>query len=85
MSEIRYRRAMVALEKEFCKEKINVSVMKIRNYSFFGSSSSSFSKGGKTSGLAGKLLSKISYFDYAMIGMSLFSSVRKIYRKIKKK
>ena len=87
MSELRYQRALLALEKEFCKEKMNISLMRVRNYSPFKSSGSSSTLGsmGKVASVAGKLFSKASYLEYAMVGFSIFSTVKKFYSRIKKK
>ncbi|MDE6234909.1 MAG: hypothetical protein K2M56_04080 [Muribaculaceae bacterium] len=88
ISEIRYQRALVALQKEFCKEKISMSMRKLQNSSPF---SKGYNPGGKSSALskagaiAGKILGGMNYLDYAIIGFSAFSNVRKILGLFKKK
>lgn len=81
ISEIRYQRALVALQKEFCKEKIGHSVRKLKTSSPFSKNydagNSSF---GRVGAIAGKLISGMSYLDYALIGFSVFSNVRKILK-----
>lgn len=78
LEELRYQRAMTALQKEFAKSRIAHKVNNVRKRSFFGkdTSTSTFSKVG---GIAAKLLSGVSYLDYAMLGMTLFKSGKKIY------
>lgn len=86
ISEIRYRRALVALQKEFCKEKLNVGVNKLTHFSPFGGSNtdkSTFS--GKAVAVARKVLGGMNYFDYALIGFSVFQNVRKVFKLFKKK
>ncbi len=86
ISEIRYQRALVALQKEFCKEKIGVSVRKLKNASPFSKNFNSKKvPAGRIGALAGKLISGMNYLDYAVIGFSAFSNVRKILGFFKKK
>ncbi len=87
ISEIRYQRALVALQKEFCKEKIDMSIRKLKTSSPFskdyaGGKKSSF---GKFGAIAGKLIGGMNYLDYAIIGFSAFSNVRKLLGFFKKK
>lgn len=87
ISEIRYQRALVALQKEFCKEKIGLSMRKLKNFSplskdYSGGGKSSF---GKIGTIAGKLIGGMNYLDYAIIGFSAFSNVKKILGFFKKK
>lgn len=83
MDELRYQRAMTALQKEFAKQRISHRVRNLRNYSIFGKNSSS--KMTKIGNVATKLISGASYIDYAMIGYSLFNSGKKIFSIFSKK
>lgn len=84
--EIRYQRALVALQKEFCRERIGTGFVKLRN-------SSPFSKGyqgnskyfSRATGILGKLAGGMNYVDYAVLGFTLFSNVRKIFGLFRKK
>ena len=86
IEELRYQRALVALQKEFCKSKMLHKVDRVKNHKFFGGDDKSSSSGlMKVGSIAGTLLRGIGYLDYIMIGMSLFGSGRKIYKFIKGK
>lgn len=87
LDELRYQRALVLLQKEFCKSRINRNLNNLRKSNPLAPSSSS-SLTGKVGFVASKLISGLSYLDYAMIGFSLFGTARKVFsvfRKIKKK
>ncbi|MDE7413601.1 MAG: hypothetical protein K2N05_07455 [Muribaculaceae bacterium] len=85
IEELRYQRALVALQKEFCKSKVLHKAERIKNRKLFGNNEGSSSKLSKVGNIAGKLLTGLNYLDYAMIGMSLFGSGKKIYKFIKRK
>ncbi|MDE5790190.1 MAG: hypothetical protein K2H96_03050 [Muribaculaceae bacterium] len=86
IEELRYQRALVALQKEFCKSKVLHKVDRVKNRKLIGDSGSSGgSKIFKVGSIAGKLVRGLSYIDYAMIGMSLFGSGKKIYKFLKGK
>ncbi|MDE6538083.1 MAG: hypothetical protein K2M13_08645 [Muribaculaceae bacterium] len=83
IEELRYQRALVALQKEFCKAKVINRIDHLRNRkSGSEDTSSKIARYGK---FAGKLLTGLNYLDYAMIGMSLFGSGKKIYKFLKQK
>ena len=84
IEELRYQRALVALQKEFCKSKVLHKVDRVKSRKLMGDDDGS-SKIAKFGSLAGKLLVGLNYLDYAMIGMSLFGSGKKIYKFIKGK
>lgn len=83
IEELRYQRALVALQKEFCKSKVLHKVEKIRNRKFFDNDKGG-SKISKIGSLATRLLTGLNYLDYVMIGMSLFGSGRKVYKFFKR-
>ncbi|MDE6811997.1 MAG: hypothetical protein K2J15_06560 [Muribaculaceae bacterium] len=86
ISEIRYQRALVALQREFCKEKVNGGVKKLTHFNPLGSKSkTSNSFGSKAGAIAQKLIGGMNYFDYAIIGFTAFSNVRKLFKIFKKK
>lgn len=79
LEEIRYQRALVALQKEFCKTKILRNVHNLQKTNPLSPSSTVKSMPGKVGFVASKLLTGLNYLDYAMLGFSLFSSARKVY------
>lgn len=80
LEEIRYQRALVALQKEFCKTKLNRNIHNLQKANPLTSASASASSlPGKFGAIAGKLLTGLNYLDYAMIGFSAFNSVRKVF------
>ncbi|MEZ3518767.1 MAG: hypothetical protein K1V75_02350 [Muribaculaceae bacterium] len=84
--EIRYQRALVALQKDFCREKMNVSLMKLKNSSPFSKDYQGKSKFfGRPAGIVGKVLGGMNYIDYVLLGFSLFSNARKVMGFFKKK
>lgn len=80
LEDIRYRRALVALQKEFCKQKALNKVRNLRSHSPFSKNYAPARGGGigKVGAIAGKLLYGLNYLDYAMLGLSVFSSIRKV-------
>lgn len=84
--EIRYQRALVALQKEFCREKMNSDFLKLKSSSPFSSDYKDKSKPlGRAAGIAGKIMGGLNYLDYALIGFTAFSNVKKILGFFKKK
>lgn len=79
IEEIRFQRALVSMEADFCKAKIQRSLNNLQkiNPLNFGSSSSSIP--GKFGGIALKLIHGLNYMDYIMLGVSLFSGAKKVY------
>lgn len=77
LDDIRYRRAVLALRKEFAREKLVEDYDGLRHWSPF-SQDGKGKKMSKAGSLAKKLVGGLNYLDYAMIGFSLFSSVRKM-------
>lgn len=78
LADIRYNRALVALQKQFCHEKIIVGMHKIQAVNPFGrDGSSSRNAVSRFSPIAGKLLAGLNYVDYALIGFSVFKTLRK--------
>lgn len=84
LEEIRYQRALVTLQKEFCHTKIIRLSNNLKNTNPLKKSAPS-SLPGKVGFMAGKLLTGLNYMDYIMLGFSVFGSVRKIFSFFKKK
>lgn len=83
LEEIRYQRALVALQKEFSKTKIIRTAHNITRSNPLAPSASSMS--GKVGFVASKLLTGLNYLDYAMIGFSVFGTARKVFSFFRKK
>lgn len=81
LEELRYQRALVALQTEFCKSHMLKKVDEIRKYKFLGGDGRSRGVE-KIGGVASKIFSGLNYLDYALIGMQVFNSGKKIYNKI---
>ncbi len=87
IEELRYRRAMMALKKEFCKEKAMQSLRGLspsaRRKDKGGSSKSS--KLALAGQIATKVFSNLNTLDYILMGISLFTTARKGIRLIRGK
>lgn len=79
IEELRYQRALVTLQKEFCKSKLERNINSLRKTNPLSPTSAASSLPGKFGIIATKLLSGLNYLDYAMLGFSLFGSARKVY------
>lgn len=84
LSDLKYRRAVVALQKEFAKEKIMEDLDHMRGWNPLSSLEGN-SKAAKTASLARKVLGGLNYLDYILIGFSLFSSGKKFFRLFRSK
>lgn len=80
MEELRYQRAMVALKKEFCKNKVTSGLNSLRHPGGKNTGTGAMSNVRKVANIAGKLFSNMNVIDCALVGMSLFGSGRKIYK-----
>ncbi len=79
LEELRYQRALVLLQKEFCKSRITRNVNNLQKSNPLSPSTAASSLPGKVGFVASKLLTGLNYLDYAMIGFSLFGTARKIF------
>lgn len=84
IEDLRYQRALVALQKDFAKSKLLHKMSRLKGKKTLSGETKGINFG-KTSALATKLLSGLNYLDYAMIGLSLFSSGKKVYSFFHKK
>lgn len=85
LEELRYQRGITLLHREFCKSKIMRNVQKLSAASHFSPPASANSLSGKAGFWAGKLLNGLNYLDYIMIGVSTFSSIRKVFSVFRRK
>jgi len=84
LEDIRYQRALVALRKEFCKSRLINETRNLSRYNPLNPQSKS-STIGKCGAIAGKLLGRLSYLDYAMVGFSIFNTGRKVFSLFKRR
>lgn len=84
MEELRYQRALLALKKEYVKEKALHSTMEIKEQiPILNGNSPAFSL--KSHGLAGKILRGLDFADYIVLGMQGIKIGKKIGSFFKKK
>lgn len=79
IEELRYQRALVTLQKEFCKSKLERNINTLKKTNPLSPTTAASSLPGKFGVVATKLLSGLNYLDYAMLGFSLFGSAKKVY------
>lgn len=86
VSQIRYQRALVALQKDLCKERLNNSVTNLKNSNPFSSKSGTGSllKSG-LSAVAKGTFSGANFVDIAIVGFSVIKNVTKIVSFFSKK
>ncbi len=85
LQELRYQRALASLKKEFAKEKALAGLNAMKEKTALGRLSGKVSSLGKAGGLLPKVLSSLNYADYAMLGFSVFGTVRKVWKFFKRK
>lgn len=85
MEELRYRRAMMALKKDFCRERIRTNFNAIRHPGGRSESGNALSRFQKVANVTAKLFANAKVMDIALIGLSVFGSGRKIYKLFGKK
>lgn len=78
IEEIRFKRALVAMEADFCKTKISKSWDNIQssNPLMPGNKNTFPAKAGS---IAMKMVSGLNYLDYVLLGMSVFKGAKKIF------
>lgn len=75
MSDLRYRRALIAVKRDFTSAALVNDINKIKNRKFFFNGKSF---AGDNTWL-GKALSGLNYFDYVVLAISTFSSLKKFF------
>lgn len=86
LDDLRYRRALVSIQKEYAKAKTFTSLHKVAKYSPFSRDyDSKGARFGRIGALTGKLLNGLNYIDYVMLGYTVFNSGRKIFSFFRKK
>lgn len=82
IEEIRFQRALVAMEADFNKTRFLKNWANIQKANPLSPSSGSFS--GKAGSVVMKLLNGLNYIDYALLGLSFFSGAKKVVSFFKK-
>lgn len=85
LEELRYQRALVALQKEFCHTRLLRNLNNLQKSNPFLPAKENSTLPGKVGFIASKFFSGLNYLDYAMIGFSVFGTVRKIMSIFRKK
>lgn len=83
LEELRYQRAVISLKREFCKSRILSKVHSVRKHNPISGSESGV--GSKIAYFLPKVINGMGYLDYALMGWSAFSSVRKVFSIFKRK
>ena len=78
IEEIRFHRALVAMEADFCKAKILKNLNNLQKFNPLSPGSSN-TLPGKAGSIALKLINGLNYMDYIMLGWSLFNGGRKVF------
>ena len=78
IEEIRFQRAMVAMQADFCKTRFMKSLCNIQKVNPLNPSSGS-SLPVKAGSLALKMVKGLNYMDYLLLGISVFNGVKKFY------
>ncbi len=86
IAELRYRRALVAVKKDFLRHEL---LAEKEYFSSIGKVSGKFGtmarSVGKGAPVVGKILKGLSVIDYITLGISLYSSINKIVGRFRKK
>lgn len=78
IEEIRFKRALVAMEADFCKTKMARSWDNIQQANPFMPGNKA-SMTGKAGAIALKMINGLNYLDYALLGLSLFKGGKKLF------
>lgn len=79
IEEIRFQRALLAMEADFSKTKLLRNWDNIQKLNPLSPKSTALSIPGKAGSIALKLINGLSYMDYIMLGWSLFNGSRKVF------
>lgn len=86
IAQLRYRRAMVAVKKEYALEELRNERHKFSSISNFSGKFGSVAKTvSNTAPILSKIFRGLSYMDYITMGISLFGGARKIVNRFRKK
>lgn len=78
IDEISHQRALLAVKKEFCKDKMLRDLDKIRGQMPFSGSGESKVGLRSMGSIASRVMSGLGYLDYVLLGVSAFNAVKKV-------
>jgi hypothetical protein len=84
IEELRFRRAVVAIKREYVKDKLNSEWARFRGVGV-GPNVVDGKKKPFTGGLVANVMKMFSYADYIALGLTIFKGTRKIASLFKKK
>lgn len=84
LDEIRHHRALMSVRKEFAKAKAFETLDTLKDHNPFGPNSK-MKAASRLGSLPVKLVKGLNYTDYIMLGLSTFSTVRKLFSLFRKK
>lgn len=84
IEEIRHRRALLAVRKEFAKARIFEQVDAIKERNPFAADSK-LKAAGRLGSIPLKLVKGLNYTDYILLGVSAFGTAKKIFSLFRKK
>lgn len=85
LEELRYQRAMVLLRRDFCKARILNQLDRLRGGGRDKEEKALKSRFSRMGGVLTKVMSGLNYVDYALMGMSLFGTGKKVYKFFRRK
>lgn len=84
LDEIRHRRALIAVRKEFAKEKMLQEVEKLKDRNPFAPDGS-LKAAARLGSIPMKIVKGLNYTDYIMMGISAFGTMKKLFSFFRKK
>ncbi len=84
LDEIRHRKALVAVKKEFAKARIFEQANNIKAHNPFAADSK-LKAAARLGRLPMKLVKSLNYTDYILLGVSVFGTAKKIFTFFRKK
>ncbi len=78
LDEINHQRALLAVRKEFYKDKILGDIAQIRSKMPFSDGGAPRAGLRTMGGIASRVVSGLGYLDYVLLGVSAFNAIRKV-------
>ncbi len=78
LDEINHQRALLAIRKEFCKDKILADLYQLRGKMPFTDGGAPRAGLRTVGNIASRVMSGLGYLDYVLLGVSAFNAVRKV-------
>lgn len=84
LDEIRHRKALIAVKKEFAKARIFEQANTLRSHNPFAADGK-LKAAARLGKLPMKLVKSLNYTDYILLGVSVFGTAKKIFSFFRKK